>query len=104
LPDAGFWTERERIVIVRLGVWTCVDEVPSLETSHGAVARVLASLVRPPRHSTRAMPRMSRRWPGWGARKGNVHPVSDVVPGPPAWNQPESPPAPAACQAPSCVE
>jgi hypothetical protein len=91
-------------VIVRLRVLTCVGDVPALETSHGVVARVLASPVRAPRHSTRAMPRMSRRWPGWGARKGNVHPVSDVVPGPPAWNQPESPPAPAACQAPSCVE
>ncbi len=89
---------------MRLRVWTDVDEVPSLETSHGAVARVLASPVRPPRHSTCAMPRMSRRWPDSGARKENVQPVSEPVPGPPAGNHPESPPAGAACQAPSCVE
>jgi hypothetical protein len=92
------------IAIVRLRVWTCTDEVPSLETSQGAVASVLASPATPPRHSTCAMPRISRRWPDSGARKGNVQPVSEAVPGPPAWNQPESPPAPAACQAPSCVE
>jgi hypothetical protein len=48
-------------VIVRLLVWFGVGEVPSLETSHGPVARVLASPAPPPRHSTCAMPRMSSR-------------------------------------------
>jgi hypothetical protein len=91
-------------VIARLPVWVGVDELPSLETSQGAVASVLDSPVLSPRHSMCAMPRMSRRWPASGARNGNVQPVSDPVPGPPAWNHPESPPAPAACQAPSCVE
>jgi hypothetical protein len=91
-------------VIVRLRVVICVGELPSLKTSQGAVARVLDSPARPPRHSIWAIPRMSRRWPASGARNGNVQPVSEAVPGPPAWNHPESPPTPAACQAPSCVE
>jgi hypothetical protein len=75
----------------------------SLVTSHAPVETVTVEPPPAPRHWIWAVPRISRRWPAAGPRKGKVQPVFEAVPGPPTENQPESPAA-AGCQAPSSVE
>jgi hypothetical protein len=97
-------------VIVRLRARSCAVGAgaavagTSLVTSHAPVETSAASPPVAPRHSISALARMRSRWPGAGPAKGNVQPVFAAVPGPPAWNQPESPPAATGCQPPSAVE
>jgi hypothetical protein len=72
------------MVRLRLRALAGAGAEPSDETSHAAVATVVAWSAPEPRHSMWAMPRITRRRPASGARKANVQPVSEPVPGPPA--------------------